>query len=386
MPDERSAFALIRAVGLMADGPVPWGRSVRHPGPGVVVVELPAPQSAAPLELTLVGKWLERVPDLRLDDRRPTSKELLRRLEAFWLPSAQVLFVGSTTGSIGGRLAAMAKTVPGDRKPAWTGFWLHFLRNPAALRVWWAATDDPELFEDALIDAFAAGVPAAERAALPGGAMAMPWAVLRSPSGSRKPTGIANPLLPEVKASAPVPVSRIIELPPAEADGARDETRRGRRPAPGHGVGRLASAAAYAAQGSPRVVHEPVLVSPGGLARLRAELDALKAQRPALRGARRELSDLDGRIRALGQRLGEAVVVAPTERGQAVEHGARVRVAGDRGEADFRIVSSVEAEVRGDRLSSASPVGAALLGRRVGDVVTILAPGSQLRYTILEVD
>ena len=62
MPDDRSAPDLIRSVGLMADGPVPWGRPVRHSAPGVFVVELPAPLPSAPLDLALVGKWLERVP------------------------------------------------------------------------------------------------------------------------------------------------------------------------------------------------------------------------------------------------------------------------------------------------------------------------------------
>ena len=53
-------------------------------------------------------------------------------------------------------------------------------------------------------------------------------------------------------------MTRIVDLPPAEADGARDEAKRGRRPAPGRGTGRIASAAAFAAQGSPRKAHEPV--------------------------------------------------------------------------------------------------------------------------------
>ena len=54
MPDDRSAPDLIRSVGLMADGPVPWGRPVRHSAPGVFVVELPAPLPSAPLDLALI--------------------------------------------------------------------------------------------------------------------------------------------------------------------------------------------------------------------------------------------------------------------------------------------------------------------------------------------
>jgi transcription elongation factor GreA len=404
MPDDRSAAALIREVGLLADGPVPWGRPVRHAAPGVFVVELPAPLPAARLDLSLVGKWLERVPDLRLDGARPTSRELQTRLASFWLPSQPVLFVGSTPGSVAGRVAAIERTIPGDRKPAASAFWLHFLRDQADLRVWWAGTDDPELYEDALLDAFASGVPAPEAAALPDPAVVMPWAVLRSPSGTRRASGITNPLLPEVKAPEPPPVTRIVDLPPAEADGARDEAKRGRRPAPGRGTGRIASAAAYAAQGSPRTVKEQVTLSPEGHARLQAELAELVAQRPEVvrriatarehgdlkenaeyHAAREEQGFLEGRIRALEAKLKVAVVVAPTERGATVGLGSRIRVEEDGAESVIQVVSSAEANAREGRISSASPVGAALLGRKVGDAVTIVTPGGEIRYAILEI-
>jgi transcription elongation factor GreA len=406
MPDDRSAATLIREVGLMADGPVPWGRPIRHAAPGVFVVELPAPLASAPLDLSLVGKWLERVPELTLDGTRPASRELQRRLAEFWLPSQPVLLVGSTTGSVAGRLSSMAKTVPGDRKPAWTGFWLHFLRNVADLHIWWAATSDPELYEDALIDAFAAGVPAAEKARLPGSAMAMPWAVLRTPSGIRKPTGIANPLVAEVKAPEPKAVTRIVTLPPGEADGARDEAKRPRRPAPGRGVGRVASAAAYAAQGSPRKPPpEPVILSPEGQTRLQGELDALTAQRPEVikriatarehgdlkenaeyHAAREEQGFLEARIKVIESKLKVAVVVEPTVRGAVVELGSKVRVSEDGEETVMHVVSSAEANSREGRISSISPVGAALMGRKVGDTVTIITPGGQIHYEILEIN
>jgi transcription elongation factor GreA len=404
MPDDRSAATLLREVGLLADGPVQWGRPVRHAAPGVFVLELPAAIATAPLELALVGKWLERVPDLRLDGDRPDSKHLLARLAAFWLPSQPVLFIGSTQGSVSGRIAAIARTVPGDRRPAASGYWLHFLRNLGDLRVWWAATDAPEEYEDALLDAFAGGVGADEAGRLHGGAAVLPWAVLRSPDGTRKATGLTNPLLPEVKEPAPPPVSRIVELPPAEADGARDEAKRGRRPAPGRGTGRIASAAAYAAQGSPRKVHEPLYLSPEGLERLQGELDGLVAQRPDVirriatarehgdlkenaeyHAAREEQGFLEGRIAQLEAKLKIAVVVAPTERGAVVELGSRVRVEVDGEEETMQIVSSAEASARDGRISSASPVGAALMGRRVGDAVTIVTPGGEIRYSVLEI-
>jgi transcription elongation factor GreA len=405
MPDDRSAANLLREAGLLADGPAMWGKSVRHSGPGVYLVELAAPTPTLSVDLAVVGRWIERVPELRLDGKRPAGREIQVRLGSFWLPSQPVLFIGSTSGSVSARINALAKTAPGDRKPAGSGLWLHLLRAPGELRVWWSPTDAPEEYEDALMDVFAAGVPAGERAALHDPSVVLPWAVWRSPSGARKATGISNMLLPEVKAPAPPPVTRIVTLPTGEADGAHDEAKRGRRPAPGRGEGRIASAAAYAAQGSPRRVVEPAYVSPEGLERLQTEHASLVAQRPDVirriatarehgdlkenaeyHAAREEQGFLEGRINSLEAKLKVAVVSAPTERGAKVELGSRLKVEVDGDVEELRIVGAAEANIREGRVSSASPVGAALMGRRVGDHVEIITPGGRIGYLVLAID
>ena len=412
MPSSPTAADLLRDVGLIADGPAIWGKPVRLSAPGVFIVEMAAPAASAPLDLALIGKWLERVPELTLDGVRPNSRDLQVRIGSFWLPTQPVLYIGSTPGSVAGRIAAITKTVAGDRKPAASGLWLHFLRSPGDLRVWWAATDALEEYEDALLEAFAAGITDADRPVGAKGVMTapasrLPWAVLRSPSGVRKETGIANPTLPEVKAPEPKPVKRIVTFPTGDADGARDEAKRPRRPAPGRGVGRVASAAGYAAQGSPRKPPpEPVLVSAEGLERLQAELDGLLAERPGVikriatarehgdlkenaeyHAAREEQGFLEGRIKALEAKLKVAQVVAPTERGARVEIGSHVKLDEDGEETvEWQVVGSAEANSQQGRISSVSPVGAALMGRRVGDAVTIVTPGGEIHYRILAID
>ncbi len=405
MSDDRSAPALLRAVGLMPDGPVAWGRPARQGGTGVYLVEFADPVDRVHLDLSVIGKWLERVPELRLDGVRPTSRDLLARMVSFWLPTQRVIYIAGETKSIGGRLNAIAKTVPGDRKPSSAALWLHFLHDTVGLRTWWAETNAPEETELLLLEAFAEGVPDGERGALPDPNVVLPWAVLRSPDGTRKVTGITNPLLPEVKAAAPKPITRIVKLPPAEADGARDEAKRGRRPAPGRGTGRIASAAAYAAQGSPRKMVEPVYLSPEGFARIQDEVNTLIAERPAVikriatarehgdlkenseyHAAREEGGFLEGRINALQAKLKVAVVVAPTVRGVGIETGSKVRVEHDGEEQVVTIVSAAEANIREGRISNSSPVGGALIGRKVGDEVEIVTPAGRLSYRILEVD
>jgi transcription elongation factor GreA len=403
MSTDHDAAALLRAVGLLPDGPVRWGRPVRYGGPGVFVVELPAPVANAPLDLAKVGKWLEHVPDLRMHGERPVSKALMARLAQFWLPRHTVLFVGSTPGSVGGRVAAVEKTVPGDRRPAASGHWLHLLRTTPDMLVWWAATDAPEEYEDALLETFALTV-GEDRDALPDTEIVLPWANLRTPAGARKATGITNAVLPDVREPGPPPVTRVVDLPPGEADGARDEARRGRRPAPGRGAGRIASVAAYAAQGSPRRAQEPIYLSQEGLDRVHEELaDLVQVRRPEIirriatarehgdlkenaeyQTARQEQSFIEGKIRALEARLKSAVIVAPTQRGAVVELGSRVRVEVEGEEHEMTIVGSTEAAP--GRVSNVSPVGAALIGRRVGDAVTIRTPSGEIRYAVLAIE
>ena len=108
-----SAATLLRDAGLLADGPAPWGRPIPAKGPGVFLVELAAPRATAPIEVTRVGKWIERVPTLRLDGSVPTSKALVGRMASFWLPSQVVLYVGATKTNIAARVTGLEVAVRG---------------------------------------------------------------------------------------------------------------------------------------------------------------------------------------------------------------------------------------------------------------------------------
>ncbi|MEA2577907.1 MAG: hypothetical protein QOD78_1495, partial [Chloroflexota bacterium] len=280
-----SAPALLREVGLLADGPLPWGRPVPVRSPGVFLIELAAPLPAAPIELTRVGKWLEHVPSLLLDGTHPTSRALAARVGSFWLPSQSVLYIGATEASISARLVAMERTVLGDRRPYSGGHWLMTLKNLASSRVWWAATQAVEEYEDALLTAFAASVPAAERAALPDPGIVLPFANLRRPTGERKPTGLTGSLLAE-PVVAPPPPKRLVVMPDGDAEGARGEPPEPRRRAPRatsspSPTSSRAGGGGGAAPGTTRPPVVPPTATPGGPAatltaegaeRLRAEL------------------------------------------------------------------------------------------------------------------
>jgi hypothetical protein len=183
--------ALFRAVGLTPDGPARWGAPIRVAGAGVFLVEWPQPAERAPVDISAVGTWLARVAGLLVDGERPTGRALAARLAAWWLPGETVVYVGSGK-SLGRRIETMAATPLGDARPNPAGQWLKALRGFEGTRLWWAATDAAEEYEDALLEAFAAAVPETARASLPARAPILPFANRRRPGGQLRPDGISG--------------------------------------------------------------------------------------------------------------------------------------------------------------------------------------------------
>ena len=61
-----------------------------------------------------------------------------------------------------------------------------------------------------------------------------------------------------------------------------------------------------------------------------------------------------------------------------------LRTSDDR-EYKFTIVGAFEAQPSAGRISNESPVGKALLGHKVGDMVIVSTPGGVKEYTILTI-
>ena len=66
--------------------------------------------------------------------------------------------------------------------------------------------------------------------------------------------------------------------------------------------------------------------------------------------------------------------------------GSRVRVRDADGDAEFAIVPHQDADISQERVSADSPLGRALLGRRLGDEVRFHAPGGVLSVTVVAVE
>lgn len=75
-----------------------------------------------------------------------------------------------------------------------------------------------------------------------------------------------------------------------------------------------------------------------------------------------------------------------TDGSGVVRIGSRVCIRDIDGDATFRIVDPEHADAMADRVSAQSPLGSALLGRRIGDRVRFRAPDGVLVVTVVAVE
>ena len=146
-----------------------------------------------------------------------------------------------------------------------------------------------------------------------------------------------------------------------------------------------------------------------GLQRLEDELRTLKSvERPTIiraiaearshgdlsenaeyHAARERQSFIEGRIAELEEIVSAAEVIDPSSlSGKNVKFGAHVRLVDEETEQEslYQIVGVHEADIKEKRISISSPLAKALIGRTVGDTVSVPAPGGDRSYEILAVD
>ncbi|MBI2940393.1 MAG: transcription elongation factor GreA [Chloroflexi bacterium] len=111
--------------------------------------------------------------------------------------------------------------------------------------------------------------------------------------------------------------------------------------------------------------------------------------------AKNEQAFIEGRILTLEKMLSHAVIIEHDSRHDVVRLGATVTVAfqsgdpdvnGDGDTARYTIVGSAEANPLAGRISNESPVGQALLGRRVGEAVDVRVPAGTVRFQVVSIE
>ncbi len=155
------------------------------------------------------------------------------------------------------------------------------------------------------------------------------------------------------------------------------------------------------------MAEKPIFLPREGRAKLEAELEHLKTTRraqvaeaihvakeegditenSAYDEAKNEQAFVEGRIMTIEQMLKNAVMIDATRATGVVAVGTYVTVS-ERGNHDdevYQIVGSAEADPTRGRISNESPVGRALLGKRVGDEVQVRIPDGVRHLKIVEI-
>jgi transcription elongation factor GreB len=104
---------------------------------------------------------------------------------------------------------------------------------------------------------------------------------------------------------------------------------------------------------------------------------------------KRRLREIDRRLRFLQRRLDQATIVDPsaqTDRSR-VYFGATVDLLNedDESKVRYQLVGPDETDLRSGKISVDSPVGKALLGKREGDLVTVVRPMGEVDFLLTHI-
>jgi len=142
-----------------------------------------------------------------------------------------------------------------------------------------------------------------------------------------------------------------------------------------------------------------------GVEELKTELDDLISQRGALAErirTARDLGDLsenaeysaakdeqgiaETRISEIENILRNLKVIKKSRGDTKVQLGSKVKLKADSKTKEFQVVGTVEADPMEGKISDESPIGQALIGKKVGEEVEIQTPTDTTTYKITDID
>lgn len=100
--------------------------------------------------------------------------------------------------------------------------------------------------------------------------------------------------------------------------------------------------------------------------------------------AREEQAQLESRVNELEEILQNADIIKPAKSNGTVQVGSIVELKNGK-VVTYQIVGPVEADPLEGKISNESPIGAALMGKKVNDDVTIETPKGSVTYNIVSV-
>lgn len=129
-------------------------------------------------------------------------------------------------------------------------------------------------------------------------------------------------------------------------------------------------------------VKRPALVDRLSNARSQGDL----SENADYQNAKEELEFLDGRIDELTNVIGNAKIVADSAKGTGAGIGTKVTVRVNGIKNTFEIVGEWEADMPNKKISHTSPLGSALVGKKVGEKFEVEAPVGKVIYEVVAID
>lgn len=103
------------------------------------------------------------------------------------------------------------------------------------------------------------------------------------------------------------------------------------------------------------------------------------------KAARAKLSFLDSRLRNNQRLIKLAEVIKITNNGGMVEIGSRVVITNGKTKNEYTLVGSYESNPAHKTISHLSPIGRAIIGKKVKEKVEVLTPSGMVTFTILRI-
>lgn len=105
----------------------------------------------------------------------------------------------------------------------------------------------------------------------------------------------------------------------------------------------------------------------------------------AYQSAKEELGELDGRIMEVEYILNNAEIVTTSTSDLTVTLGKKITVDINGVQKIISIVGEFESDPMNGKISATSPIGVALLDKKVGETVSVTTPGGAVPYIILSI-
>lgn len=101
--------------------------------------------------------------------------------------------------------------------------------------------------------------------------------------------------------------------------------------------------------------------------------------------AKEELAFVEGRVREIEEIFENAIVVESPSNTTHVEIGNTIVVETQGKVDEFQLVGEFEADPMNKKLSQNSPIGMALINKKIGDLVEVNIPAGKIQYKIVEI-